>query len=216
MRQDGASKDADRTARAATRSELYAWFAHAYSYPDAGWVAAIRAGAVAARLKALCTALALEPPLAPDCAALADAGTGDDDLAVEYTRLFDTGPVSLHGGHHHGARMQVMEEVLRFYEHFGLAPDPARNELPDHLVSELEFMHYLAHREAAASSSGHDPGPFRRAQRDYLARQLGRWAPHLHGHLLEQGALPFFVEVARLLAGFLESERDLLGAARAA
>lgn len=216
MRQDGAPENAARAMRAATRSDLYASFAHAFTYPDGGWVAAIRAGEVAARLKALCSALEPEPPFAPDCAALANAGEGDDDLAVEYTRLFDTGAVSLHGGHHHGARMQVMEEVLRFYEHFGLAPDPTRNELPDHLVSELEFMHYLAHREAAAWSNGLDPGPFRRAQCDYLARQLGRWAPRLHGHLLGQDALPFFVEVARLLAAFLESERNLPGAARAA
>lgn len=197
---------------AATRSALYALFAFMFTYPDADWVAATRAGEVAQRMAALCAALAADPALLPDGAALADAGNADDDLAVEYTRLFDTGPISLHGGHHHGTRMQVMEEVLRFYEHFGLAPDPRSNELPDHLVSELEFMHFLCHREAVAPASG--ASPYRRAQRDYLARQLGRWAPQLHARLVEQHALPYFSEAARLLAGFLASEQGLLEAAQ--
>lgn len=196
--------------QAETRSTLYALFAFLFAYPDQDWVAAIRAGEVAQRMQTLCAALDGEPPLRPDAAVLADAGSADDDLAVEYTRLFDTGPIPLYGGLNHGARMQVMEEVLRFYEHFGLSPNRRLNDLPDHLVAELEFMHFLCHRETAALTAGHDAGPCQRGQRDFLQRQLGRWAPQLHARLLEQAALPFFAEVARLLAEFLASEARLL------
>lgn len=193
--------------RTAIRSDLYALFAFMFAYPDIDWVTGIRAGEVARRMADLCMSLDLVAPLQPDCAALADAGKADDDLAIEYTRLFDTGPISLHGGHNHGTTIQVMEEVLRFHEHFGLTPNPQQNELPDHLVSELEFMHYLCYQEAQATESG--AGPYRRAQRDFLERQLGRWAPQLHGRLVEQQALPFFSEAARLLAGFLASEQEM-------
>ncbi len=212
MHADAIAPDLDHAPLAATRSALYALFAFMFAYPDADWVAAIRAGEVAQRMAELCAGIDVvsPPPLNPDRNALANAGSDDDALAIEYTRLFDTGPISLHGGHHHGARMPVMEEVLRFYEHFGLTPDPRSNELPDHLVAELEFMHFLCHREAIAPASGAEP--YRRAQRDYLQRQLGRWAPQLHERLVEQQALPFFSEATRLLAGFLSCEQGLLQA----
>ncbi len=205
-----------RPTQAGTRSALYALFAFMFTYPDADWVVAIRAGEVASRMADLCAALAADPPLRllrpvqPDYAALADAGSAAGDLAVEYTRLFDTGPLSLHGGHHHGARMQVMEEVLRFYEHFGLSQGHRANALPDHLVSELEFMHYLAFREVKCLEAGLDPGAWQRGQRDFLVRQLGRWAPQLHGRLVECQALPYFSEAARLLGDFIAADRARL------
>lgn len=214
MDADTIAPDLDRSSLAATRSALYALFAFIFTYPDADWVAAIRAGEVAQRMAELCAALDVSSPqpLQPHSNALTNAGSDDDALAIEYTRLFDTGPISLYGGHHHGARMPVMEEVLRFYEHFGLTPDPRSNELPDHLVAELEFMHFLCHREAIVPAL--DADPYRRAQRDYLQRQLGRWAPQLHERLLEQQAHPFFSEATRLLAGFLSFEQGLLQAPR--
>lgn len=195
---------------AALRSELYALLACLLAYPDEAWLADIRAGLVADRLTALCARLDVGATLQPQRAALCDAGEGDEALAAEYTRLFDTGPISLYGGHHHGTRMQVMEEVLRYFEHFGLELDPDRNELPDHLVCELEFMHFLCQQEAHLPAD--QQAPWQRAQRDYLARQLGRWAPRLHGLLLAQQAHAFFVEVARLLAVFLASEQQRLDA----
>lgn len=206
--------DQPHAEQAAARSRLYQLFAMLFVYPDDDWVAAIRAGEVANRMAELCGALDIAEPLQPDGAALADAGAADeanDDLAVEYTRLFDTGPISLYGGHNHGTRMQVMEEVLRFHDHFGLAPNPQQNELPDHLVSELEFMHYLCYQEAQATDATEEmAAPYRRAQRDFLERHLGRWATQLHERLVEQQALPFFSEATRLLSAFLVEEMQRL------
>lgn len=192
---------------AATRSAMYALFAFLFSYPDADWVAAIRAGEVAARVQALHHALGNDTVhTAIDEAALSNAGQADEDLAIEYTRLFDTGPIALYGGLQHGTRMQVMEEVLRFYEHFGLGPNRQLNDLPDHLVAELEFMHYLCHQESLCLAADQDAGHWQRGQRDFLQRQLGRWAPQLHPQAAEQNAHPFFAETTRLLAGFLAHE----------
>ncbi|MEN8183104.1 MAG: molecular chaperone TorD family protein, partial [Myxococcota bacterium] len=160
---------------------------------------------------------AIEPSLAlrTDWRALRDAGV-DDELAVEYTRLFEVGasgpPCPLYGGLYGGARMKTMEEAVRFYRHFGLNLSDDPRELPDHLTTELEFLHYLAFRETQALQERADPSPYRRAQRDFVARHPGRWVPRLRDRIESQDPPPFFRELVGLLAGFLEFEGERLGA----
>ena len=100
------------------------------------------------------------------------------DLHHELFDLFEVGasgpPCALYGGLHSEARMKTMEEALRFYHHFGLTLSEAARELPDHLSTQLEFLHFLAFREAEALDSGLDAGPYRRAQRDFVAGLMAR------------------------------------------
>ena len=37
---------------------------------------------------------------------------------------------------------------MRFYDFFGLSLSEGQREEPDHLLTELEFLHYLAYQEA--------------------------------------------------------------------
>ena len=145
--------------------------------------------------------------------ALSEAGE-KDDLAVEFTRLFDVGaggpPCPLYGGLYVGARMKTMEEVVRFYNHFGLTVSESPRELPDHITTELEFLHFLAFREAQAIEQGAEPDAFRRAQRDFIARHLGRWIPKLRAKLEGANAMPFFPELVGRLERLLESELERL------
>lgn len=202
---------------AAARSRAYRVFCAAFTYPDDWFRQVIRDGDLA---EALREALgAVDPVLAGagDWPALADGGH-DDDLAVEYTRLFDVGmsgpPCPLHGGLYGGVRMTVMEEAVRFYNHFGLRLDEDERELPDHLQTELEFLHFLSFREAELLVAGQDPGAFRRAQRDFVARHPGRWVPRLQALLAEQEPPRFFRALVALLAAFLAHEqRHLLAVA---
>jgi TorA maturation chaperone TorD len=76
-----------------------------------------------------------------------------------------------------------------------------------------EFLHYLAYREAEAVAAGGDPGPFERAQRDFVARHPGRWVTRLGERVEQQGAMPFFRELVRQLAKFLAHEGRRLRAA---
>lgn len=72
-------------------------------------------------------------------------------------------------------RPVFMLNIQAFYRHFDLraaTADEGRNEEPDHIVTMLEFMAVLHHLEAQALSKGGDPGPYRRAQRDFLQRYL--------------------------------------------
>ncbi|MFQ5418243.1 MAG: molecular chaperone TorD family protein [Myxococcota bacterium] len=195
--------------RAAARSLAYSTFARMFEYPDREQNDAIRSGALAALLrKAL---LAVDPAVdgAVNWDALQDAGE-EDDLAVEFTRLFDVGsgtpPCPLDGGLYFGTRMKTMEEAVRFYNFFGLTLSQAPHELPDHVTTELEFLHFLAFREAEAFEAGGDPGPWRRAQRDFVARHPGRWIPELRKRLEREQPMRFFWELVCGLASFLESE----------
>jgi DMSO reductase family type II enzyme chaperone len=173
--------DEERTA--AARSRSYELFARLFDYPDRDFGEAIRSGELAETIRQ--TLSSVDPSLLEDSDwdALANAGEEEDDLAIEYTRLFDVGasgpPCPLCGGLYGGARMKTMEEAVRFYNHFGLTLSDSPREMPDHITTELEFLHFLAFREAEALQSGGDPGPFRRAQRDFAARHPGRWIPKL-------------------------------------
>lgn len=204
--------------RAAVRSRAFALFAEAARFPDPELLAAIRSGAVARALEA--TLEEVDPALSAGVAweTLADAGPEgeDEDLAVEHTRLFEVGtsgpPCALYGGLYGDARMKTMEEAVRFYNHFGLtlAEDP--RELPDHLETELEFLHYLAFREAEAAEARADAGPYQRAQRDFVERHPGRWVPKLVQRLEGAKARPYYATLFALLARFLAHEAATLRA----
>ena len=199
---------------AAARSHAFRLFAGALGYPTGELLDEIREGNLAAALGAALGAV--DPALAGavDAAALRDAGA-DDALAIEYTRLFDVGmsgpPCPLYGGLYGGARMKTMEEAVRFYNHFGLSLAEEPRELPDHLTTQLEFLHYLAYREAEALQAGLDAGPYRRAQRDFIQRHPGRWVPKLSARLEQNQAFPFFIALAGALEALLERTAAELG-----
>lgn len=197
---------------AAARSRAYAVFAELFDYPDPAFCNAVREGDVARALREVL--VEVHPALgAGDFTGLAEAGP-EDELAVEYTRLFDVGtggpPCPLYDGVYGGARMKTMEECVRFYHHFGLALSEAPRELPDHLVTELEFLHYLAFREAEALERGEDPGAFRRAARDFALRHPSRFLKKLEARLERAQAMPYFRALAARLASFVDHDAERL------
>ncbi len=191
---------------AATRSQAYRLFAQLFEYPGEAEAAAIEAGEPGRKLREALAQVDSSLITAADWNAMT-AGDAGNELAVQYTRLFDVGvpgpPCPLYGGLYASERMQTMEEALRFYRHFGLASSPSQRELPDHLTVELEFLHFLTFKEAEALAAGADPGPFRRAQRDFIARHPGRWVPKLASRLEKQDCPAFFRELVGLLGAFL-------------
>ena len=206
----------DEEVHAAARSRVYSALCDALTFPDAERLAEIGRGELSRGVRSAVEAA--DPALAEsfDWEALSDAGSGDDDLAVEYTRLFEVGasgpPCALYGGTYGDARMKTMEEAVRFYNYFGLTLSEDPRELPDHLCTELEFLHFLAFREAEALCSGIDPGPFRRAQRDFVARHPGRWLPQLTERLARAKAGRFYIALFALLARWLVREERTLTA----
>lgn len=197
-------------ALAAARSRAYAAFAWAFEYPDAAAIERIRSGTVASELEQALAAVDATLVARLDRAALREAGEAEA-LAIEFTRLFDAGasgdpPCPLYGGAYGGARMKTMEEAVRFYDHFGLTLSDSPRELPDHLATQLEFLHFLSFREAETLAAGGDAAPWRRAQRDFVARHPGRWVPELAQRLERAQAMRFVMELVRSLEAFLGSE----------
>lgn len=137
---------------------------------------------------------------------------------AEYIRLFETGtdggtpPVSIFGGSYGGNdRRQTMEEVARFFEYFGLKTSADDPRPPDHLATELEFMQYLAFKEAA-SPSPRLGGSFHRAQEDFLSRQLIAWVEQFASGLEAQNTLPIWVWAGRTVSEFLKADLAYLQA----
>jgi DMSO reductase family type II enzyme chaperone len=198
---------------AAVRSRAYGAFAELFEYPDDELYEAVCSGTLVQVLQDVLGAVDSSLVEGGRWEALTEAGE-KDDLAVEFTRLFDVGaggpPCPLYGGLYVGARMKTMEEVVRFYNHFGLTLSESPRELPDHVTTELEFLHFLAFREAQAIEQGAEPDPFRRAQRDFIARHLGRWIPKLRAKLEGADAMPFFPELVGRLERLLENELERL------
>jgi DMSO reductase family type II enzyme chaperone len=135
-----------------------------------------------------------------------------DDFQAEYNRLFEVGsmggpPCPLFGGFYDRDRMRVMEELIRFYNYFGLGL--AQGQLPDHITVELEFMHYLTYKEAEPQQDGGQES-YQRAQKDFLDRHLGKWVPVLHQKLAKCQPLPFFDGLVAWTDDFLGRDRQYL------
>ncbi|MFQ5667360.1 MAG: molecular chaperone TorD family protein [Candidatus Binatia bacterium] len=195
---------------AAGRSQLYQLLALAFRFPDEEFYQAVRDGTCAAAIARVSATL----PYDVSGAATPDLARADEayaDFESEYIRLFDVGaagpPCPLYGGVYGGDRMKVMEEATRFYNFFQLRLSPQLRELPDHITTELEFLHYLTFREAEARQHGLDPMPLLRAERDFLTRHLCKWVPHLQARLARHATSSFFPALVRFATAFFEADR---------
>ena len=205
--------EAEKTA--ASRSRVYQLLAMAFSFPDAEFFESIRDGTLAAALGAACAGLPYDT-----VSLLEDLGTiqgSPDDFESEYIRLFDVGaggpPCPLYGGTYGGDRMKTMEDAVRFYNFFHLHLSEQMRELPDHITTELEFLHYLTFREAEVLQQNGDPSSLRRAQRDFLARHLCKWVPRMEAKLARQTTNPFFPALVRFAAAFFAADQAYAAAA---
>lgn len=190
--------------------ESRAWrlLATLFAYPDPGLPVMLKDGSLQAAVSEIFAGM---DPTFTVCHAPSFFIEDTDHAALgeEYVRLFyfgerDTPLCSLYEGEHRGNRMEVMEEVLRFYGHFGLSATTLPNEMPDHLVTELEFLHFLSFQRVRYIRHGHDDGPFRRASTDFLSRHANRWMRHLGDRVATLGRAPFYQNAGLLLARFME------------
>ncbi len=210
------TSDSERIA--AGRSRLYQLLALAFAFPDEEFYAAVHDGTFAAIIADACLALPYDLTSAATLE-LARVGDSYTEFESEYIRLFDVGaagpPCPLYGGVYIGDRMKTMEDATRFYNFFQLRISPHMHELPAHITTELEFLHYLTFREAEARQQGLDPASLLRAERDFLARHLCKWLPRLQARLSKQTTLPFFPALVRFATAFFASDQAYAAAAAA-
>ncbi len=191
------------SAHAAARSALYRLLAEALAFPSAELAASVAAGRFLTGLERELDVLRFAPALDGDArAAISDPALTREEMEAEYIRLFEVGPgrppCPPYEGSHRSGRMKIMEELVRFYDYFGLRTLPG--DLPDHLCAELEFLHYLTFREA--ETGGLAQRSYRLAQRDFLERHLCRWLPRLRLRLEAAGPSPFYRSLIGFVADF--------------
>jgi DMSO reductase family type II enzyme chaperone len=209
-------KPASAAAVALSRSGLYALLARALAFPQPEFHQQAVSGRLrqdlAEALEGLPYRLALGP--SRDWCPVSDY----EAFQSAYISLFEVGPrghalCPLYGGHYGRDRLHTMEELVRFYNYFGLRITPGL--MPDHVTVELEFMHYLAHQEAQARQSGGDTESYLRAQRDFLERHLNAWWPLALAVVQRHRPQRFYRSLMALVQRFLAAEcRHLASALR--
>lgn len=190
---------------AGARSYIYRMLATAFSYPGEGLIESLGSGEWSHQLDALALHLPFGLPLLQEL----PCEHATEDLQQAYVSTFEVGAgrpfCPLYEGSHRSGRMKLMEELVRFYEHFGLKIEAGDH--PDHLTAELEFMHYMAFKEAAALAHDDDAAAVRRAQRDFLDRHLCKWLPRLRARLTAARGLPeFYTQIAGLADQFCRAD----------
>lgn len=189
------------------RIGVYQLLARLLAFPDNDVYAAAAAGEWPTRLKEAGHLL----PFAIDWGeARLPGGLSGAAFEAEYRRLFEGSdgesgpPAPIFGGLNDGDRAQRLEEVLRFYEYFGLTISAEDPRPADHLSTELEFMKFLTYKEASTPSARLQTS-FRRAQHDFLERQL-TWLPRFAARLAEAAPLPFWNWAATTTTAFVTAD----------
>lgn len=145
---------------------------------------------------------------------LVDPALSQEVLEAEFLAAFEVGrdapPVPLFEGmnRHDMGREGILEDLLRFYEFFGVKLSETEREYPDHLATELEFLAWLCMQEQAAGQAGRDAEPFRLAARDFLSRHLAAWLPEFRRRLEATGTA--YARYGEALAGLVEDHGDRL------
>ncbi|MFZ5569958.1 MAG: molecular chaperone TorD family protein [Thermodesulfobacteriota bacterium] len=114
------------------------------------------------------------------------ATVSDENIEVEFIRLFEAGPgsppIPLLEGLYREDRQAIFRELILFYNHFGLSyGEGSMEDRPDHICYQMEFLHFLTFKELMALQSDRDVFPYMRAEQDFLERHPLLWT----GQLLE-------------------------------
>ncbi|UCD85810.1 MAG: molecular chaperone TorD family protein [Deltaproteobacteria bacterium] len=199
------------------RSSFYQLLSLCFRFPDKPLCEAIKSGEFIDRVKAITSNLPFELS-SLDGDALMGKGIEQDleeTLGSEYIRLFDLGvkghpSCPLYEGSYRNGRKGVMEDLVRFYNHFGLTLSREDWELPDHLTTELEFVHYLSFKELLAIRNQEDPFPYIRAQRDFLSRHPAVWFPVFREKLQKNSPIRFYEKLVEMTEAFILLDQNHL------
>lgn len=114
--------------------------------------------------------------------------------------------------------MQVQElgDIAGFYRAFGVDVSGEIKERVDHISIEMEFMAFLAYKEANAlvSNGGEKKEEVeicRDAQKNFLNDHLGRWIPFFTKRLEAQAKEGFYQKLALVTERFLAFETETFG-----
>ena len=195
----------DQTIDAATmrRAKVYGFLSSAFLYPRENWTEDVEHALDATQgLGYPELHLAVEP-------------MDLTQLQSEYLRAIGaSGPLSYeteYGLDGSFRQSHELADISGFYRAFGFNVGGPVRERPDHLATELEFMHLLALKE------WHAPNEELAeicvdAQRTFLADHLGQWIEAFAIRVAFEAKDNLYSELARFATGFVKEEVSRLGA----
>lgn len=192
------------------RGEVYHLLSAAFAFPDEPTWARLR-GEDGRR--ALQTLAALGADLETKLNPFSDSGR--DRFVAEHVAVFgltvgsEIPPYeSPYGAGNMFQEADCMADIAGFYKAFGLEPADSCPERPDHIAVELEFMHFLAIKEAyALSNEWPDKAQLcREAQQLFLKEHLGRWTPLFLRLLAKRAKGGVFESIANAAAAWIEAD----------
>jgi len=157
----------------------------------------------------------------------ASADTAPDqivnDLAVERTRLLrgikpGYGPPppyeSVYRGTDATSMGQTGQEVLKCYAEAGVGLPADLRERPDYIGLELDFMRYLAGKEAQAWQEEKEDEAlgWLEQERHFLVEHVVSWIPRFCNLMEQEAALDFYRGVARITKAFVLTEQERVAA----
>jgi TorA maturation chaperone TorD len=115
-------------------------------------------------------------------------------------------------------RADLMADVAGFYKAHGLRVGGQRRERVDHITTELEFMSFLARKEAYAIENlgPEEVAECRRSEDHFLRDHVGCWVPGFASRLQLVADHPFFAGIGSLLSVWIETDLDWRGVEPAA
>jgi DMSO reductase family type II enzyme chaperone len=103
---------------------------------------------------------------------------------------------------------QELGDLMGFYHAFGLTLKPGKQERPDHVSCECEFLMFLALKEAYALE--HDDGEMlaetRKAEKLFLRDHLARFLPTFAAKLEREDSSGFYARLAQICHRFVAAE----------
>lgn len=141
------------------------------------------------------------------------------EFRVEHARLF-TGPgrpevgvfeseyLDRGGGEQGRLDGPSTRRVALWYRAAGFARAAAHHDLPDHVATELEFLHALAEQEAERRREGRadEASKLRRDTDRFLREHAGLWMPAFARATIAAHPQPFYGALAGLLAVHISTE----------
>ncbi len=98
-------------------------------------------------------------------------------------------------------KLGVVSSVSEFYSKHGVR---AKDLIPDHIVAELEFMHYLATLEC--KSSGSERLKYVKSEAEFLEKHVLRWINKLLECVLEKSSLETYKHIIRVVRNFVSKD----------
>lgn len=202
------------------RAEMYSMLSQCYQRPDDRLIPAA--------VELISTAKTLWPDAIPDSNVAVNRAVSLEEITTDHSRLF-VGPYSLlappYGSVYlDGERKLMGDSTLdaeRRYRESGVQLAEGFRDAPDHIVAELEFMHYLVCKECAAIETSDQESVM-----DWLARQhgflevhLGVWGPEFVEEVQKAAETDFYRMLAictrALIRQDMEDCRRILAPGRA-